>query len=213
MTGWLRDWKLCETRPLALDGVPGWQKRRLARAAWLIPPGNLGLDALHSGCRVLGRDWADTEIAVFQRTHPDSPTPRRLDRRTIWLPHLPGVELRSAPNAPAILAAFAELARFHQLGERSLHGDPHAGNFLHHADRCRIIDFETTAPRSMPAPQARARDFAILALDCAKLTGHPWQTWHQTYGETESFSSIESLFRAPGLSLRRYWKWLGYAPP
>lgn len=216
MNGWLRSWKICEVCPHILDGVAGWKKRRLRRAGLLIPPGNIFLSAIHSGCRMHGADWADQEVAVFKKAHDDVAAARRIDNRTIWLPHLPGVELRKVRAVTASsAAAFTELGRFHHLGE--IHGDPHAGNFLYDGEsgRCRIIDFET-ASRGMNPAQGRARDFAILALDLWKheqgFSGD-FLSWREAYGGDEKFCPIGRLFRNPGLRLRQYWKWLGYTPP
>jgi len=215
MKGWLRSWKLCEVSRATIDGVAGWNKHRLKRAAFLIPPGNVFLQATDAGCRMLGSEWAEHEIAVFRRTHDDVAPARRIDETTIWLPHLPGVELREMPEDRAILQAFEELGRFHRLGAKSVHGDPHAGNFLYDREggRCRIIDFETALPGGMEAAQGRACDFAILALDLSKLghgTSDAFATWRKAYGESEEFCPIDRLFRSPGLRLRQYWQWLGY---
>lgn len=217
MKGWLRSWKLCEVGEEAHDGVAGWRKRRLKHTALLIPPGNLFLNALNSGCRMLGAGWAEQEVAVFRRTHEDCATPRILDRQSIWLPHLPGRELRQTPTPEAILSAFRELGRFHLLADRSVHGDPHAGNFLHDptSSRCRIIDFETTLPREMESPQGRARDFAILALDLWKHgagTANDFPSWQDAYGNDGDFCPVGPLFRNPGGLLRSYWHLLGYRP-
>ncbi len=216
MNGWLRAWKLCQVSPLALDGVAGWKKHRLRRAAFLIPAGNVFLTAIDSGCRMLGAGWATTEVTVFRLAHEDVAEARCIDESTIWLPHLPGAELRELPDERAILSAFAELGRFHRLG--AIHGDPHAGNFLNDGEtgRSRIIDFETTLPSGMAAAQGRARDFAILALDLWKLGhGSPADcgSWREAYGENEEFCPVERLFRKPGFRLRKYWQWLGYSPP
>jgi tRNA A-37 threonylcarbamoyl transferase component Bud32 len=216
MSGWLRSWKLCEISPHLLDGVAGWTKRRLRRADFLIPPGNVFLEAIHSGCRMAGAGWAQHEVGFFNKAHDEVAEARCLDSRTIWLPHLPGIELRQALETTASSAAFAELGRFHRLG--AIHGDPHGGNFLYAAedDRCRIIDFETTPPRGMNPAQSRARDFAILALDLWKH-GHgsadDFRSWLQAYGGDDELCPVERLFRHPGFRLRQYWKWLGYLPP
>jgi hypothetical protein len=53
MKGWLRSWKLCEVRSEVRDGVAGWRKRRLKRVALRIPPGNLFMGVMSSGCRVI----------------------------------------------------------------------------------------------------------------------------------------------------------------
>ena len=155
---------------------------------------------------------------MFHRTHPDAPHGRMINGRTIWLPHLPGTELRNSLSTAAVLSAFAELGRFHRLGERSLHGDPHAGNFLHDPASCRshIIDFETTVPDDMPGPQGRARDFAILALDVWKHgqgTPADLDGWRDAYAGDEGFCPVNELFHRPGFRLRSYWKLLGYDPP
>ena len=218
MNGWLRSWKLCEVCPEAHEGVAGWRKHRLKRAALVIPPGNLFMDAMNSGCQMLGSGWAEAEVSVFRRTHQDFTLPRILGRETIWLPHLPGLELRQTPLPDAILAAFHELGRFHRLAERSIHGDPHAGNFLHDATsgRCRIIDFETTLPNKMESSQGRARDFAILALDLwQRRAGTPddFKSWRDAYGNDRDFCPVGRLFRSPGCFLRCYWRLLGYRPP
>jgi hypothetical protein len=190
----------------------------LKRTALLIPPGNLFMGVVNSGCRMLGSGWAESEVAVFRRTHRDFAAPRILNRHTIWLPHLPGQELRRALSTEAILSAFHELGRFHRLAERSIHGDPHAGNFLHDATsgRCRIIDFETTLPDQMESPQGRARDFAILALDLWQRragTLDDLKDWQDAYGNDEDFCPVGSLFRKPGCLLRCYWQLLGYQSP
>ena len=217
MKGWLRSWKLCDVSQATVDGVAGWKKRRLKRAAFLIPPGNFFLGAIDSGCRMLGSGWADHEVAVFRRTHDDVARPRRIDETTIWLPHLPGVELREMPEERPILQAFEELGRFHRLGARSVHGDPHAGNFLYdrEGDRCRIIDFETALPSGMEAAQGRARDFAILALELPRLGNGAtdrYAAWREAYGECGEYCPIDRLFQSPGFRLRQYWQWLGYNP-
>lgn len=218
MKGWLRSWKLCEVRPEMRDGVAGWRKRRLKRVALLIPPGNLFMGVMSSGCRMLGSGWAEHEVAVFRRSHQNFAAPGILDRQTIWLPQLPGRELRQTPSNDAILAAFHELGRFHRLADRSIHGDPHAGNFLYDATsrRCRIIDFETTLPNRMEAPQGRARHFAILALDLWKRHARnleDFKCWQDAYGNDENFCPVGCLFRNPGCLLRGYWRLLGYGPP
>ncbi|RYD46421.1 MAG: hypothetical protein EOP85_07450 [Verrucomicrobiaceae bacterium] len=216
MSGWLRSWKLCEVAPQTLDGVAGWRKQRLVRAAFLIPPGNIFLRALQSGCRMLGTGWAENEVRVFRQTHDDVPPALCLGAKTIWLPHLPGSEVRKSTDAAAFSSAFSELGRFHRLG--LVHGDPHAGNFLYDAGsrRCRIIDFETTPPPGMDMPQARARDFAILALDLwkhGKGSADDFTLWREAYGSDEGFCPVARLFCAPGFPLRQYWKWLGYKDP
>lgn len=216
MNGWLRSWKLCQVSPQVLDGVAGWKKRRLRRATFLIPAGNVFLNAIDAGCRMLGTGWATHEVTVFRRTHDEFAEARCIDEKTIWLPHLPGVELREMSEDRAILSAFAELGRFHRLG--AVHGDPHAGNFLYDrdSDRCRIIDFETGLPTRMVTEQGRARDFAILALDLWKPgrgSSADYGSWREAYGEEEEFCPVERLFRNPGFRLRKYWQWLGYSPP
>lgn len=218
MKGWLRSWKLCEVRPETRDGVAGWRKRRLNHAALLIPPGNVFMNATDSGCLMLGTGWAEYEVSVFRLTHPDFAAPRMMDRKSIWLPHLPGLELKLRPSPDANASAFQELGRFHRLADRSIHGDPHAGNFLHDAEsgRSRIIDFETTLPVAMESPQGRARDFAILALDLwQRRAGTPadFKSWRDAYGNDESYCPVGRLFRNPGRLLRCYWQLLGYRPP
>ena len=218
MKGWLRSWKLCEVTPEVIGGVAGWRKHRLKHASLLISPGNVFLKVIDSGCRMLGAGWAEHEVTVFRRAHEDVAPPRCLDRNTIWLPHLPGSELRESPEDEAILSAFAELGRFHRLDERSIHGDPHAGNFLFDREnsRCRIIDFETTLPNQMESTQGRARDFAILALDLwqrGRGSADDFSSWRGAYGEDEEFCPIGRLFRDPGFLLRSYWRLLGYLPP
>jgi hypothetical protein len=218
MNGWLRSWKLCKVTPEVIDGVPGWRKRRLGHATLLIPPGNIFLHGIDSGCRMFGAGWAAQEVAVFRRTHDDVAAPRWLDRRTIWLPHLAGAELRQDSSPEADLLAFAELGRFHRLHDRSVHGDPHAGNFLYDREsgRCRIIDFETTIPIQMTPEQGRARDFAILALDLWKrgtVEATNLSAWQDAYGNDEDFCPVGTLLRHPGFLLKGYWRLLGYRPP
>lgn len=218
MKSWLRSWKFCEVSRMEVDGVPGWRKHRLKLAAILIPPGNGSLNFLRSGCEMVGRGWAEHEVSVFRRTHADVAEARVLDHTTIWLPHLPGQELRTVCNPESAKQAFTELGRFHRLHERSIHGDPHAGNFLHHRDEhlCRIIDFETTAPAAMNPAQGRARDFAILALDLWKhgcaLTGE-FNGWWDAYGGETDDCPIAELFLHPGYRLGIYWRLLGYSLP
>jgi len=170
---------------------------------------------------MLGAGWLDYERSVFRLTHPDLPLPRVPGPGALWLPHVSGVEVRTLPGDEmrrAAISAFAELGRFHRLGERSLHGDPHAGNFLFDAaeDRCRLIDFETDVPVSMSPAQGRARDFMILALDLwrqgagsrADLT-----VWREAHGMNEDDCKVDDLIHRPGLALEIYWRWLGYRMP
>lgn len=218
MKGWLRSWKLCEIRRENLGGDPGWRKYRMARTAWLAPPGNLFMRALGASCQMLGRNWAQHETSVFHQSHPDFPEPRVLDHRTIWLPDLPGETvsgLRGAELSAAASLAFAELGRFHRLAPRSFHGDPHAGNFLYdrQARRCRIIDFETDAPASAEPAQARAQDFMILALHLGRLDGSAlseFPAWREAYGGSEDDCPVAAMLRAPDIGLRTYWHLLGY---
>jgi hypothetical protein len=214
---WLRSWKLCAVRRLELDGIPGWEKRRLRRAAWLLPPGNAFLRGIDAGCRMLGREWIEHECRVFRTTHPCLPPPRIIGDR-LWLPHLGGTELRSLPAArlsQAALAAFAELGRFHRLGDDFFHGDPHAGNFLHDEESgsCRLIDFETTVPAEIEPADARARDFMLLALDLWRhlgITRGELRPWREAHGMAERDCAIDRLLHRPGFRLRCYWRWLGY---
>lgn len=218
---WLRSWKLCSVQPKSLDGIPGWEKRRLRRAAWLIPPGNAFLRAMGAGCRMVGADWLEHERRTFQLAHPGLPAPRIIGSGRLWLPHVPGVEVRKLPEVAmrrAAKFAFAELGRFHRLHERSLHGDPHAGNFLFHEeeDGCRLIDFETDVPSSMDSAQGRARDFMILALDLWRHGAGSIANlaeWRDAHGMGESDCVVEELIRGPGVGLRTYWRWLGYRLP
>jgi hypothetical protein len=218
---WLRSWKLCAVRPRSLDGITGWEKRRLRRAAWLIPPGNAFLHAMGAGCRMVGADWCEHERRVFEQTHPSMPAPRVIGAGVLWLPHLPGVEMRGLAVEEmrrAAVFAFAELGRFHRLSARSLHGDPHAANFLFDAedDGCRIIDFETVVPDSMDAAQGRARDFMILALDLWRQGAGSMADlvkWGEAHGMEELDCPVEELIRRPGIGLSTYWRWLGYQVP
>ena len=218
---WLRSWKLCSVRPMALDGVSGWEKRRLRRAAWLIPPGNAFMDLLGAGCRMVGGGWLDHERRVFQFTHSDLPVPRVIAPGRLWLPHVSGVEVRTLPGDEmrrVAKFAFVELGRFHRLSDRSLHGDPHAGNFLFdaNADSCRIIDFETGVPDSMDSAQGRARDFMILALDLWRHGAGSMSelaAWREAHGMKESDCPVEGVMRRPGIGLSMYWRWLGYQVP
>lgn len=218
MNGWLRSWKLCDVTPMEVDGVAGWRKHRLKRAAILIPPGNLSLNFLSSGCEMVGKGWARHEVSVFRRTHDDVPEARVLDDTTIWMPNLPGQEVRTVCTPESATQAFAELGRFHRLNDRSIHGDPHAGNFLHDRDdnRGRIIDFETTAPARMDPAQGRARDFAILALDLWKHgcdLAREYDRWWEAYGGEPDDCPVAGLFHRPGCRLGVYWRLLGYSLP
>ncbi len=198
--------------------MPGWRKRRMAGTGWLLPPGNLFMRTIGASCQMLGRDWAEHEVQLFRSSHPGFPEPRVLDPRTIWLPHLPGEmlsSLRGADLKEAAGSAFAELARFHRLSARTLHGDPHAGNFLYdrEARRCRIIDFETNAPAKTNAAVARAQDLLILALHLARLDGSTLEhlpAWRQAYGGTENDCPVAAMLRSPPAGLRLYWYLLGY---
>lgn len=215
MKGWLRSWKLCEVFPLEIEGIAGWQKHRLKRAGFLISPGNIVLAMMDSGCRMIGRRWAVEEVKLFNLTHPEAEPARVLGRSTVWLPHLPGVELRKLPSQAAALSAFYELGRFHRLEGEPIHGDPHAGNLLYHAEerRCRLIDFETTVPGNMPSSDGRARDFAILSLDLWRMgCGDPrdFIAWREAYGGNEEFCPIKNLLNHPSFLLRCYWRCLGY---
>jgi hypothetical protein len=202
---------------MSLDGHEGWRKRRLRRAALLIPPGNAVLAALGSGCHMVGPGWAAHEKNLFRIAHPEQPPPVLTDGRTLWLPHLPGESLRVVASFSATDSAFSELAHFHRLGDHAIHGDPHAGNFLYDAadGLSRIIDFETTATPGLTPAQGRARDFAILALDLWKTFGSSRSSflpdsWLAAYGMDENFCPVEELLRAPGPGLAAYWTLLGY---
>lgn len=218
MKGWLRSWKLCEVSPLEIAGIAGWRKHRLKRAGFLIPPGNIALAMMDSGCRMIGKGWAEQEVELFTRSHPGYTPATVLDRSSVWLPHLPGVELREVPSHVSAHAAFSEMGRFHRLEGEPVHGDPHAGNLLYHTEEgsCRLIDFETTIPGGMPRAEGRARDFAILALDLWRLgCGDPGDlgSWRDAYGSDEDFCPVSNLFRHPSIPLRCYWRCLGYDLP
>ena len=170
---------------------------------------------------MVGADWCEHERRVFERTHPTVPAPRVIGEGILWLPHLPGVEVRGLPvdeMRRAAPFAFAELGRFHRLHARSLHGDPHAANFLFDGedDGCRIIDFETGVPASMEAAQGRARDFMILALDLWRQGAGSMAdlaTWRGAHGMGERDCPVGEVIRRPGIGLSNYWRWLGYQVP
>lgn len=220
MKGFLRSWKLCHTER---ESGPGslWRKTRLKRARLLISPGNGVLRCFGTGYRVCRADWAEYETTVFKAIHPDVGAPEIIHPSAIRLPHLDGKPLshhRGTALATAAILAFAELGRFHRAGDFMIHGDPHAGNFLHDeaSGRCRIIDFET-APLAGGCPnRARAFDFAILLSDLVRrdhdlLTDERFEEWSAAYGSDETRCPVRILLATASWRLRLYWWLLGYS--
>jgi hypothetical protein len=221
MNGFLRSWKFCQVKR-EVGEAPRWRKTRMKRVwLWLVP-GNICLRLLGTGYRVCGNDWAEYETRIFNLVHPGPDPAVIVGPTTVLLPHLEGIplaNLRGESLRQASIAAFEELGRFHRISPRMIHGDPHAGNFLHQAQegRCRIIDFETAPLRSVSPELGRAMDYAILAKDLARMeptlnSGEILNEWAAAYQLDDAHCPARKQMTSPPRRLRIYWWLLGLSP-
>lgn len=172
-------------RPAIQDGRQVFLKRRRAVGSLLIWWANHLFTAARSGMYLFPRvdDWLRWETDCFSLLYPDQPPVRVEADRSLVIPALSGVSLRTLlqRNDTTIETAFVLAARelrrvhgltFDQYGGTWSHGDLHLDNMLCDVEnQCAyVIDFDIRHRFELAYAHRRADDVASVLLE---LLGHP----------------------------------------
>lgn len=142
--------------------------------------------------------------------------------RAVAIEELPGINLTvpldSARLTPQMAAsAGAELRRTHGVysawyGAAWSHGDAHAGNFIYDeaGARARMIDFEVTHVRALPAHDRHVDDVFVFLQDIAgRIHVAAWEpcarAFLQAYGEGEITKQAIAKLPPPQGAFERLW--------
>lgn len=165
--------------------------------------------------------WQSWEVRCFSLLNGDCFTAFPLGS-AVWMDDIPGEDLallakRSCLQPIHLAAAGAEFRRMHELWSsefkaRWSHGDPHLGNVIFDAGsrRARIIDFETTHFRNLPAEQRHADDLKVFLLDLlGRSSDGEWpenaSRFLSAYGHTAVLDRLRQIFVMPSGSERLWW--------
>ncbi len=167
--------------------------------------------------------WQRWEVDCFLRLHGDRFLAFADGKNGVAAEEVPGTSLSHHLNAgtlapPMLAAAARELRRAHDAecpafrGPWS-HGDPHAGNFVYHAEenRARLIDFEVMHDPAMPAHERHADDLLILLQDLAgRIPASQWlphaHAFVAEYARPEVIARLREKLVVPrGWPARVWW--------
>ena len=193
VSGWLLNQvKVNHVRPALRDGRRVFIKHRRAIGPLLIWFGNRLLVSSGSGMTMIPRvdEWLHWETHCFARLYPDQPPARIEGDRSLIVPALDGVSLRTlldrdedSATRACVLAA-RELRRAHtvQTADASAtwsHGDLHLDNILVDlsAGRAYLIDFDIRHNNKMAAIERHADDLRSILL---AVVGRPDESWRVT---------------------------------
>ncbi len=162
--------------------------------------------------------WRRWEAECFQKLNGDKFKAVLTDARTIAIDKLPGKSLWDHMNDGTLTtrmmrAAGREYRRAHALPIGKLgawsHGDASMTNVIYDAaaDRARLIDFEITHDRSLPAVERHADDLLVFLLDLiARVDGRHWLAFSiaflRAYNNAAVVDELKNRLAAPtGLAL------------
>jgi hypothetical protein len=168
-------------------------------------------------------DWRRWETKCFQMLNGDRFRIYRSGAKAVWTDKLPGRSLWEYMNRRTLTrqmleAAGRELFRAHQFwsdefGSQWSHGDATMTNVIYNekTGRARLIDFEITHHKSLPATTRHADDLLVFLLDILAIApGRKWLPFAlcflNAHGDGDVIEELKNQLAVPnGLA----WIWWG----
>jgi hypothetical protein len=166
--------------------------------------------------------WRRWEASSFQMLNGDRFRAKVADARTVRLDKLPGQSLWDYMNQGSLTksmlkAAAREYRRAHkfrspEFGSPWSHGDASMTNVIYDPEskRARLIDFEITHDKSLPAPARHADDLMVFLLDMVdRVPARQWvpftTSFITAYGDWNVITELRKRLVVPGGMAQIWW--------